>query len=502
MVSKFINLATLKSNLLLIVIWLAALFVRFYRQDQLLGFYYDQGRDAKMAHDIITLTNLPTIGPTTGIQGLYLGPFWYYLITPGYFFGNGNPAVAALFISVIESFSIFLLFYLLTNYYSKSAGYLAIIFWSFSNYLVRSSRWFSNPTPIPTFSLLLILFLLNIVIHRRYYQLLLLTLFLGLSLQLEAASAIFFIPSILLFLFVNFDSFKKIPLKYYFYSSVTFFLTLIPQLAFEIKNHFPTTKVFVGFLSGKVNTTSGKSWGIPTIEFVINRLKFYYQVFFTKLDTNLRPLTFLLFILFIIGLFYLFKTKIQNKLVQISLIWLLVPLFLLLFFQGNYGTLYDYYLTGFFSAFIIVFCLSIFSFPNRFLVILFSFLSLVIFFNGNLIHLKNYLIANPDGPTHISLGNQTQALLFACQQTQDYNLNIYVPPITPHTYEYLLSWYSSKGICKSPSQSNQKTVISLYEVDPNNPSTLANWLKSQDTIGRIEKQQIFGGVIVQQRLRQ
>ncbi|HOZ80653.1 MAG TPA: hypothetical protein PK370_00335, partial [Candidatus Woesebacteria bacterium] len=85
MVSKFINLATLKSNLLLIVIWLAALFVRFYRQDQLLGFYYDQGRDAKMAHDIITLTNLPTIGPTTGIQGLYLGPFWYYLITPGYF---------------------------------------------------------------------------------------------------------------------------------------------------------------------------------------------------------------------------------------------------------------------------------------------------------------------------------------------------------------------------------------------------------------------------------
>ena len=93
----------------ILVIWLIDLFFRCYRQQYLLGFYYDQARDAKVAADIISGRNFPAIGPTTGINGLYLGPFWFYLITPGYLIGNGNPAIASYFISFIESLSIPLL---------------------------------------------------------------------------------------------------------------------------------------------------------------------------------------------------------------------------------------------------------------------------------------------------------------------------------------------------------------------------------------------------------
>ena len=74
----------IKKHWPIILIWFLGLFLRCYRQGDLLGFYYDQGRDAAIAADIISFKNFPAIGPTTGIAGLYLGPFWYYLITPGY----------------------------------------------------------------------------------------------------------------------------------------------------------------------------------------------------------------------------------------------------------------------------------------------------------------------------------------------------------------------------------------------------------------------------------
>jgi len=495
-------LSFIKSHWPLLVIWLLALFVRFYRQDQLLGFYYDQGRDALMARDIIKGINFPAIGPTTGIQGLYLGPFWYYLITPGYFFSKGNPAIAAYFISFIESLSIPLIYFLIRKYFHKSSALLAIIFWSFSNYLVRSSRWFSNPSPIPTFALLIIYLTLEVFQNHRYYKLYLISLLLGLSLQLEAASAIFFIPSLLVFSLINFNTLKKIPLKQYLFSILSFFATLLPQLAFEIKNSFPVTKTFFAFLSGSVNTTSGKSWGLPNFVFIQDRIKFYYQVFFTKLDTNLTPFSLVLLAIFILGIIILITRHRHNLFVQLSLVWLFAPLLILLFFQGNYGTLYDYYLTGFFPAFIIVISSSLYASQKLYLNLLLSLSTLFIFSNGNFIHLNNYLIANPDGPTHVSLGNQSQALKYICQKApRDYNLNIYVPPITPHTYNYLMNWYQDQGICHPPSTQDQKIVFSLYEVDLNNPSALDNWLKSQDAVGKIDSITEFGGIVVQQRVR-
>ena len=61
--------------LLLLVILLASAFFRLYRVEALLGFHYDQGRDALKVQEILALKDFPAIGPTTGIAGLFLGPF-------------------------------------------------------------------------------------------------------------------------------------------------------------------------------------------------------------------------------------------------------------------------------------------------------------------------------------------------------------------------------------------------------------------------------------------
>ena len=53
--------------LLLGVVLLFAIFLRVYRIGDLLGFHYDQGRDALVIWDLIKNGKLFLIGPTTGL---------------------------------------------------------------------------------------------------------------------------------------------------------------------------------------------------------------------------------------------------------------------------------------------------------------------------------------------------------------------------------------------------------------------------------------------------
>ncbi|MEK7526341.1 MAG: hypothetical protein AAB546_02585, partial [Patescibacteria group bacterium] len=74
--------------LLLPLIFLIGFFLRIYRIGDLLAFHFDQGRDALVIWDLIKNKELFLIGPTTGLAGIFRGPYYYYLITPFYFLGN------------------------------------------------------------------------------------------------------------------------------------------------------------------------------------------------------------------------------------------------------------------------------------------------------------------------------------------------------------------------------------------------------------------------------
>lgn len=493
----------LKENFIIILIWLLGLTLRCYRQQDLLGFYYDQGRDAKMAADIIDGSNFPAIGPTTGIQGLLLGPFWYYLITPGYFFGSGDPVVASLFICLLESLTIPLMFFILKNNWNKSSAYFGASIWAFSFYLIKSSRWFSNPSPLPFFVVLMIFLLLKVFKENKHKYLILIFFLLGLTLQLEAASAVFFIPIIGLLLFFNLNQTKKIGLKNWILSIFTLGSTFLPQLAFEFKNNFLVTKNLIGFLTGKINSNTGKSWAIPDFGFIKTRLMDYYQTFFSQLDINVTFVSILFLIIFIVGLVLLFKFHFKNNLVKILLIWFFVPLIFLLFFVGNFGHLYGYYLTGYFPVFVMLFAIILF-WPKKIFISKFLFLLFIpYFYLGNFPSLVNFLSTKINAPGNITLGSQTQAVNFICQKTKlsEYNLNIYVPPVVPHAYEYLFKWYSKRNRCHLPNSNQVGLNYILYEIDPPHPERLMSWLQSADSTAKILEETNFGGIFIQKRER-
>ncbi len=493
----------IKKSYAIIIIWAFGFFLRSYRQSSLLGFYYDQGRDALIATDIITLKNFPAIGPTTGIEGLYLGPFWFYLLAPAYFISAGSPVFAAIFISFIESLTIPLIYYLVKKYYHrpKLALFIASL-WAFSHYIIRSSRWFSNPSPLPTFALLIMLCLLKIFANKKTNYWPLLFFLFGLSLQLEAASAIFFAPIIIIFSLSNIKTLKQTKIKTWLLSVSAFIVLLLPQLAFEAKNNFITTKALFGFISGQVNSSTGQTWAIPDLNFVLVRLRLFYRYLSSKLDTNSGYASIIFSIIFLFGLIKAAKRQ-SHLLIRLLFIWFFLPLIALLFFSGNYGNLYDYYLTGLYPAFFILFAISAYLIFNSKKPRLLLFLLItILFIHGNFIHIYYYLIAGVDGPEHVTLGNQLQAVDYICHQNPDQtqiSVNSYVPSITPYTYDYLFYWRHQHHLCPAVTtkQLDQAFYI-LYEVDTIRPSKRIEWLSQFQNYQTLSQKQ-FGGITVDQK---
>lgn len=491
-----------KIYFLLGLILVFSAFFRLYRLGPLLGFYYDQGRDALKAQDILHLKDLPAIGPTTGIAGLSLGPFWFYLLAFFYGLGGGNPVVAAGLVALFDVACVFLIYWLGKEFYERKMGLLAAFFWGFSFYLTRSARWFSNPSPLPFFVVLLLFSLGKYLLKKEEKYLLLIFLCLAVSLQLQMASAFFFLPVLLTLFLVFKPRLKK--KKYLLLSLLIFFAFLLPQALFEIKNDFLMTRNFLKFNQGEINAWA-KTWAFPTFRFLKQRTGTYFTTFFTKLVVDPRLVSKLLaffWLLFILSRLFSWS-KIKKELTFILIIFLFLPLLLLFFFVGNYGQLYDYYLTGFFPPFIILFARFVSQFSKKKILLPFFLFILLWFLNGNLIHFKGYLRAGVDGPTHITLGNQLQAIdwIYQDAKEQDFNLEIYVPPVIPYAYQYLLSWYGQSRYQRQPVAEKTPLLYTLYEVDSRDPRRFQVWLDRQEGIGQIIKSQSFGGITVQKRER-
>ena len=80
-----------KLTLLVFITAITAVFLRFYRLEELATFLGDQGRDAIILKRIIAFEHFPAIGAPSSLGQIYLGPFYYYLTAPFLLLFNFNP---------------------------------------------------------------------------------------------------------------------------------------------------------------------------------------------------------------------------------------------------------------------------------------------------------------------------------------------------------------------------------------------------------------------------
>src|SRR5688572_22236866 len=97
----------------LVLILLIGSYLRFVGIfDNAFAFTYDVGRDMLALADIVHHHNIPFIGPTTGLPGLFYGPWWYYFLVPAFVIGSGNPQFVVGFIAALGIATVLLGFYL------------------------------------------------------------------------------------------------------------------------------------------------------------------------------------------------------------------------------------------------------------------------------------------------------------------------------------------------------------------------------------------------------
>lgn len=476
--------------LVLFLILLASAVFRLYRIDKLLGFWYDQGRDALIIWDFLHYGKFFLIGPVTGIDGIFLGPFYYYLLAFFYWLGKGSPVVAAAGLSWLTVGAVFLLYWLGKKMFSTSVGLLAAFLYGFSYHQITFSRWLANPNPLPFFTLLAMICLYEFIENHRSLFIVLCSFLIGLCLQLEAASAIFFLPSIMIILIWQK---KKVNFKILTLSFLAFFITLLPQIYFNFRHDGVLLAAFKKFLIEE------KSFKLSFLQVIRLRLLTYYDVFTGKLISQPENLRLLVLALFSAP-FVLFKKKMFSEEGKLLLIWLLVPLFGYFFYQGNHGYVWDYYFTGIVPAFFLLFSAGLYylvkqGFTGKVIVCVF----LIVFSFSNLSLIRNYLKAG----IGIKLEAQKKAIDWIYSQAKDnqFNADFYVPPQIYYSYSYLMKWYGKGEYGREPATKQVGQLYTLYEPDGEHPQFLKAWLERQDGIGKINKEHFWGDITVQKRER-
>lgn len=482
-------------NIFIFSILLLSLLVRVYRLPELLGFWYDQGRDALVIWDFIENGKLFLIGPQMGFTGMFRGPWYYYLLTPFYYIGGGEPLVASYFLIITTVVAGLILYKVGVEIESKKTGIIALIISSFSVYIIGASRWLSNPTPMLLLSVLLIWAVLKIVQNKKWAFPL--TAFLiGLGLNFGAATEVFYVPAVILVVLLTY---KKMPrINLFLISAVSLGFTFLPQLLFELRHR--------GILTGALQNfvVEEKSFSLNIFDIAKTRLLFDYNLISSKfwVDGGLLFLPF--FLVLLIFLIINFKKWWKNNNFKTLFTFFITPFIGTLFFVSNKGGVYEYYFTGYYLIIILFvsFLLSKISDTKWGKVILLLFLT--VFLTKNYVSYKKTYNISLDHPEIIAYKNQLSAIewIFADSMGDKFNVDVYVPPVIPHAYDYLLTWQENKRNDFRIDREKQLNLLyTLYEVDPPHPERLEAWNKRQEGIGNIVKEARFGGIVVQRRDR-
>jgi 4-amino-4-deoxy-L-arabinose transferase-like glycosyltransferase len=478
----------------------AGSFVRLVRLDSVLGFYFDQGRDAQVIWDFLRDGKFFLIGPTTGIAGIFRGPFYYYLITPAYLFGGGDPLYPAIFLGLLSIASLVILYLLAKEISGRFTGLIAVFFAGLSYYMVYASRWLSNPTPMLLISMLLVWFLFRVVEGKRWY-LVPIAFLSGASLFHFGSSGEFFMifAIALISIISSFKAgkFSLPPVKIIVLSIFAFFLTALPLIVFDIRHDGILRSGIAKFFVADASFDVSKSINLS------ERLTFLQDVFYSKIFHGKDPIRVALTIFIMASFLVLLPRLVKNKKLLSLIIFLSSPFVGFMIFRGNEGNVYDYYLTVYYMPFILLLSVVVRKVIATKWGIAPILLIAYFFVQSNIPPLRSYLSDGLDGPTTISLGNQKQAIEWVYKDAagRKFNTDFYVPPVIPHSYKYLFEWYESKDNFNGLVEERVELLYTISEVDPPHPARVEAWRKRQEGIGMVEETVNFGGISVERRKR-
>lgn len=242
----------LRRHFLIILVLSLALFLRLYNLSSTVTFLEDEGRDLLIMHRMID-TGVPVLlGPQTSTGNMYLGPLYYYLVTPALYLAGMNPLGPVVLIALTGVLTVWLLYRFASKWFGQFVGYSAAIMYAISPLPVSFTRNSWNPNLAPVFSLLLLSVLVNIIEKKAYTfkNFFFLGIFAGALIQMHYMALLFLVGlggALIIYLRRNIPAL----LKGTFAAVLGFGLALLPFIVFEIRNDFVNTSAITRFVRAK-----------------------------------------------------------------------------------------------------------------------------------------------------------------------------------------------------------------------------------------------------------
>lgn len=242
-----------------LLLFLVGLFLRLYKILETTTFLGDQGRDAIIMKSIVTFQNLPALGPITSVGSIYLGPLYYYVMSPWLLLFGFDPIGPAVGVAVLASTALILQFLVVKDMINKETALISVFFSTFSWALIEYSRFSWNPNLLPQVALFSVYTLYKAVRTKKLKYFILHGLLLSLAVQLHYL-ALFLLPLsgfVLLYqLFIDQRSEPEVhrPLgeialwaKKLSALIASFIAPLSPFILFEIIHSFPNSRSVLRF---------------------------------------------------------------------------------------------------------------------------------------------------------------------------------------------------------------------------------------------------------------
>lgn len=303
----------------------AHIFLRFYQLTERANLGWDQIDSAWAAKDIIVDKHLLLQGgPVKGNTGIYMGPLYYYLISPFYYFTNLDPIASPIFAGVTSIFGFLIIFFVTKKLFDANIALMALFINTFSLTIINFERVQNGIGLVVPVSYIVFYFLYKVITSGEKY-IPWLAVATGFSFHVDFTSV--FYPIIILLSLPFFPRTKK-TVRYILLSLPLFLIFILPIVIVELQkgqsapnsfvNLFNTT--FHGFHLRRVLQLTHDAF----IQFIVI---FQYKVL-DYFDFLIPPL---------FAIIYYFKNPKRERFLfsYLLILWIIVPWFVLATYRGE-----------------------------------------------------------------------------------------------------------------------------------------------------------------------
>jgi 4-amino-4-deoxy-L-arabinose transferase-like glycosyltransferase len=242
--------------LILGIIIFLSFFLRFYRLRDYIIFLGDQGRDVWVVSKMVLEGKFTLLGPVASVGGFYLGPIYYYFITPFLILSSFDPIGPAIFIATLGVLTTAVIFFFVRKYFDLKTAIVSSFLYATSPVLIQLNRFSWNPNAVPFFSIVFYIFFFIGLIKIKRKHIFFAGVMLGVLFQLHYL-AFLFLPTAFIVIFIEQKNKLKKAAESTLFLLFGIALGWLPFIFYELRHSFQNFYGLFSFMTRNDANTVG-----------------------------------------------------------------------------------------------------------------------------------------------------------------------------------------------------------------------------------------------------